>query len=46
MTTLTYKPLTFENINSNKCMGRLKMKPNKQCNKYPKKVHGPLTKGM
>lgn len=37
MTTLTYKPLTFENINSNKCMGRLKMKPNKQCNKYPKK---------
>ena len=34
--TTCYKPLNYDEINSNKCMGRMISKPNQQCSRYPK----------
>ena len=34
--TTYYKPLSYDEINSNKCMGRMISKPNQQCSRYPK----------
>ena len=36
MTTLTFEPINHLDINNNKCFGRMKSKPELQCNRYPK----------